>query len=251
MACKSQVWEYASERGKVGQGDDYKFKGCPMSPSVFGEDLIALFNMRQFQRQTAIDEVYKFHSENGGLAGNAKSAAQVFKATTQKYLKPYMENVARGLWRLRYEPFEGAAVFQEDSFIELYEESKADNPMETAFVVDEVIGVGDGSVYVYYYPTYKQLAELKNEYCWPCKIGMTDGSLGERIMGQSSTAYPEYLHIGLEIKCDAARDVEKAVHAVLALRGKLLCNAPGSEWYLTNPEEVKSVYQSIVCCDGV
>ena len=66
-----------------------------------------------------------------------------------------------------------------------------------------------------------------------------------RIFSQTGTAYPEYPHVALLIKCPSAREMEDALHSILKLRGKWLENAPGSEWFLTSPDEIKDLYYLI------
>ena len=112
--------------------------------------------------------------------------------------------------------------------------------------VDEVLGQGNGSVYVYYYDVYREIAEIKEERFWPCKIGMSDKDGMDRIFSQAGTAYPEAPHIALMIKCNSPRDVENALHAILKVRGQWIADAPGTEWFLTSPDDVKHIYYALV-----
>ena len=61
-----------------------------------------------------------------------------------------------------------------------------------------------------------------------------------RILSQGATAMPEAPRIGLIIKTDQAFMMEKALHYILALKGKRV-ESPGTEWFLTNPAEVEGI----------
>ena len=49
--------------------------------------------------------------------------------------------------------------------------------------------------------------------------------------------------IGLEIKTNNPRALEKAIHGILELKGqKVETSGKGSEWFLTSPTEVAGIY---------
>lgn len=114
------------------------------------------------------------------------------------------------------------------------------------YEADKIIGVGNSSVYLYYYNTYKKYAEKCGEKIWECKIGRTDKDPLHRILGQSGTCFPEIPHIALIIKCQNSLYLEQAIHSILKIRGKWIEDAPGTEWYLTSPNEVESIYNLII-----
>jgi hypothetical protein len=107
------------------------------------------------------------------------------------------------------------------------------------------IGDGAESVYVYYLPRDRQYAELAGASRWRCKIGRTVGLAEARIRGQAGTALSERPRIDLVIHTQDGRVLEDAVHAILTLKGRLLGEAPGKEWFLTSPGEVESMYESL------
>lgn len=80
---------------------------------------------------------------------------------------------------------------------------------------------------------------------------MSNGNAISRIIDQAGTAYPEIPRIALLINCDSARDMETAMHSILKLRGRWMEDAPGSEWFLTNPNEVEMLKKSLfhAICD--
>ena len=100
---------------------------------------------------------------------------------------------------------------------------------------------GKGSVYLFYYPTYKDRAEERGDEFWRCKIGKTTNSAKSRVGGQT-TGSPEEPIIALEFKTDHPTELEAALHAILKLRGRHVENAGGKEWFMTNPDEVEQIH---------
>ena len=80
---------------------------------------------------------------------------------------------------------------------------------------------------------------------WPCKVGMTTSSITNRILSQSSTALPEYPHVALVIKTEDARKLETMLHNCLRYKKAETENAPGNEWFTSNPAEIKQIYLSM------
>ena len=107
--------------------------------------------------------------------------------------------------------------------------------------------LGDGSqtVYAFYLPTYRDAAKAQGEDRWPIKIGMTaTGSVAARLDAHR-TALPEAPVLAVRLRVDNASTVERVIHGVLALRGLRSDQAGGSEWYVTNPAEIESIYRFI------
>lgn len=110
----------------------------------------------------------------------------------------------------------------------------------------KTIGQGKESVYVYYYEIYKERAERLQKDCYECKIGQTTTDAQGRVVDQFGTAYPEYPIIALVIKCKSGRQLESMIHFVLNNKNKHIDKSPGSEWYMTNPEEIEQIYNNIM-----
>ena len=111
---------------------------------------------------------------------------------------------------------------------------------------EETIGSGSNSVYLYYDQQKRDSAESKGENVWECKIGKTIRELHTRIYEQTGTANPaERLKIGLHIKTDKPKKIERIIHDILKVRGKHIEEAHGTEWFLTSPSEVKKIYKFI------
>lgn len=103
-------------------------------------------------------------------------------------------------------------------------------------------GRGNQSVYLYYFPTYKQYAKLKGETHWPCNVGKTEGEVIVRVSEQIGDQLPEKAEIVLILRTDNCRALETEIHKELKRRLKQLKDAIGTEWFLTSPSEVEEIY---------
>ena len=168
---------------------DYKYFGLELTPAIFEVLLIQFFDGKQFSRQDAIDKITSYHLENGGVLDKT-SYVGVFKKTAQKLKDKGLENVGYGIWRLCYE----ANIVEE-----IVPKQKRE---QSDFQAEKEIGNGNSSLYVYYYDSYKELANLKGNNEWECKIGRTDVEPIGRILSQAGTCYPELPHIALIIYCE-------------------------------------------------
>lgn len=208
----------------------YKYKGVELTPYTFAHVLVFLFDGKQFKRGDVVKEILDFHKNNGGIA-EKKEYYSVFKNATRKQLKNSLRNPGYGIWELKY---------KEEQITPFVPELSGEKG--EIFDIDEVCGRGKGSVYIYYYDIYREIATLQGKTEWPCKVGMSNKDTIARIFSQSGTAFPEYPHIALLIKCDSAREMERALHSILKVQGKWLKNSPGKEWFMTSPNEIKKIY---------
>ena len=111
------------------------------------------------------------------------------------------------------------------------------------------IGKGSESVYLYYFPTYRRYAELLKEPNYPCNVGRTEGVVTNRVSQQIGDQLPEKPQLALILRTDNCRWLEARIHAALKRKGKQIEDAIGEEWFMTDPSEVKSIYQSIFGAD--
>ena len=61
---------------------EYKYAGVELTPNIFSELLILLFDGKQFKRTTAIEVVTKRHYDGGGILSK-KEYVSVFKKACQ------------------------------------------------------------------------------------------------------------------------------------------------------------------------
>ncbi len=216
----------------------YKYENIELMPEIFAELLLQLFPNKQFKRQEAIDKIIKYHLFNGGTC-DKKTYIDAFKCATLMLRKKGYDvtNPSYGIWRI------GDVS---DGFVS-YRDAIAMKSNSLTEVIDtqEEIGNGDEAVYVYYYPVYKKYALMHRQKCWYCKVGMTTKTVWDRIYPQSSTGFPEEPVVALIIRCFDAHKWEQTIHNILKMKNKWIKNAPGKEWFITSPSEVKSIYESI------
>ena len=150
--------------------------------------------------------------------------------------KGLLKNLGYGQWLFKSEANETSLEL--DSYVTKEEDSQ--------IPIDETLGTGNETVYVYYYDAYRQLAETRGQKHWPCKVGMTSQQTISRIFSQTGTAYPESPHIAIEFKCNDAKGLENVFHSVLSFRKRKVESAPGNEWYYTTLEELKEIFEFVL-----
>ena len=217
--------------------ESYEFSGLSLTPSVFGKLLIQLFDGKRFRRQVAISVVSDYHRVNGGIVEKERDLINVFKHATLDLKKKDigLVNKGQGLWELHYHEPELVEVVTGSSEIE-----------EVVYSADEILGTGSKAVYVYYYDVYCELARINGEESWPCKIGRTDCDPIQRIISQAGTCYPELPHVALIIYCDDSNALETTFHNIMKFKGRWMADAPGKEWFMTSPDEIKAIYTSVL-----
>lgn len=218
--------------------ESYEFSGLSLTPTVFGKLLIRLFDGKRFERQAAISEVFEYHRAHGGIVKDGRNPVDVFKKATLDLRKKDVGliNKGQGIWELHYHEPELVEVVTGSSEVD----------EEVMYSVDEILGAGSKAVYVYYYDVYCELAGINGEALWPCKIGRTDCDPIQRIIGQAGTCYPELPHVALIIYCDDSNALETAFHAIMKVKGRWMADAPGKEWFMTSPDEIKAIYTSVL-----
>lgn len=100
-------------------------------------------------------------------------------------------------------------------------------------------GGGKPSVYWYTFPAYQAKAGP-----YPIKIGRGTDPLA-RIRMQV-TAMPEQPVVLGTYEHDDPANLERALHSVLILRGKRKTDAPGAEWFITTPDEIKLLIKVVL-----
>ena len=183
--------------------------------------ILELFRGQTVHRQDIMRRVDEIHVERGG-------------ATAETVVHPVV-NALNWLKdrELANNPNPG------DGMWEIYGEPEGNG--------DEIrrIGTGNKSVYVYYYPAYKERAELREEDTWPCKIGCTESANPiHRILEQPRTAMPEKPKVALVIRTDRQTELEDAIHQLLD--SDHIPDAPGTEWFMTNPSKVEALYNILI-----
>ena len=105
----------------------------------------------------------------------------------------------------------------------------------------EQLGNGMDYVYAIYSPNNRLYAAINKQGYFPIKIGKTKNLI--RRIDRLSESGPGMLAIGLAIKTNKATNLESNIHTQLTLRGRSI-EIPGrKEWFLTNLDEVRSIYK--------
>jgi hypothetical protein len=216
----------------------YKYRDIPLTPKVIADLAQQVMRTPMFRRSELIEAVQDHHAANGGAPATGAIVPAAKKALTVLVASDLLEPAGGyGLWRWVTPPGPAgdASAITEAAPLEGTEELD---------VTDDttIDGEGSGNVYVYYFPSYKALADLRNENRWPIKVGMTSlGNAQIRISEQQGTAMPEQPVVAYVRRTDTPLKLERLVHAVLFYRGQQLEDAPGSEWFNANPEEVRAI----------
>lgn len=209
--------------------NQYEYVEKPLTPRIAQHLILELFAGQTVQKQEMMRIVEETHQERDGL----RSQAQRNNPVTLALYNMRQEGQATKLgennnWLI-------SPSTQDDDSVD----SEPDN-----LEPEKIIGSGKQSVYLYYYPAYRRLAELQDEEVWACKIGKAKNDPLIRISSQTRTALPEYPTVGLIIKTNEFALMETTIQNILKLQGKHIRNAPGTEWFLTSPSEVERVYES-------
>ncbi|WP_275213692.1 GIY-YIG nuclease family protein [Pseudarthrobacter sp. H3Y2-7] len=213
----------------------YKYAGLPLTPNVIADLAPLLVPEPLFRRAELIAAVEDYHESQGGLPSESGLTSQVKKALQVLQKNGSLEpSGGYGTWRWLRAPevAELSALVQPELSDE---ESLALEDVQAE-------GEGQGSMYVYYFPAYKDLAELRGEPTWPVKVGMTAaGNATVRVADQQGTAMPERPVLAYVRKTSTPRKLETAVQAILFFRGRQIEDAAGDEWFDSSPDEVRSI----------
>ena len=203
--------------------EQYKYVDESLTGGIAKELIVELFKGKTVSKQEIVVKVDEVHLERGG-----KKATTLYHPVTGSLTalkrKTLADNPIRGTWHIFHESVSDESVSIEEDGV-------------------KQIGSGRGSVYLYYYPTYKKYAELKGEETWVCKIGSSQyPDPVHRIRDQMKTGMPESPEIPLVIRVNQHKKMETAIQKSLPPAP----DAPGKEWFLTNPSQVEEIYNRLI-----
>ncbi len=223
--------------------NDYKYADIPLTPKSAQPIIMNKFSGRVAERQEIVDTIVKIHCDQGGKPPQSQAVGVVKKALAALKSAGKAENPSLGMWRIGSSPdsseTEAVASVESPQLSDEEEITQRDQPDSP---YEKTVGSGKGSVYLYYYPAYRQLAELNGESSWPCKVGKSERDPATRVEAQAATAMPEKPKIALRIQTDKPSELEKAIHKLLVKEGKQMKGAPGSEWFVTSPSEIEEIH---------
>ncbi len=243
---KDDTLKSLTEDWRMSPKIDYNFAEVPLTAGIAKELILEMFAGKTVGRQTIAKTIIQVHRERGGKDAEAQDVVQsvIKKALGGLKADGKAENPPVGNWRINsMRGSLGSQVPEESESPEIPPDEEEINELVSRF--EKCIGYGEGAVYLYYFPTYRHFTESKGNSWWPCKIGRTDHDPILRVKTQAGTAMPENPEIALFIKTDNTYEMETAIHGILAVRGKRLETAPGTEWFLTCPSEVEEIHDFI------
>lgn len=193
------------------------YESVPLTGAVFAALVVESSRGKVVSRADLVREIPLTHEQRGGLPARGDVTSVAKKALADLAKRGAASPVSQGFWRINGD-------------------LTADGPEET-------VEFGDGaeSVYVYYFPAYRDQAAHLGRERWPMKIGMTAGEVQPRLRDQCGTAMPERPTVGMIYRTDAAKTAERLLHSSLETRGRRMADAPGKEWFLTSLTEVKEI----------
>lgn len=182
-----------------------------------------------------LSRVLKKHAELGGIPSTANPNSQIKKALSTMAEAGEIERLPNhGYWRYLGAGTESEKVSISESIIDV-----ADVDEDEPYQVENFSGAGRSSVYIYYFPTYR-----RGENPFPMKIGMSTISYQARIASQLGTSNPELPFIYRIHHTDAPVMVERFLHSALTLKGRWMADAPGTEWFMTTPDEIDDLLRA-------
>jgi hypothetical protein len=235
-------WISSTEPDKSGKASmaEYQYRGIPLTPTV-GRDLVWEYLTQQtgpVKRSDLIKYAEAEHKNRGGTGGGdpTNSVKRALNGLIEE--QKVIPTGALGYYSLASGQARSSAVDNTRLPIATEQIGGSDS-----IIPKETIGVGAELVYVYYDDARRELAELKGNNVWPCKIGFTAGHLSSRILAQT-TGMARLPIVGLVIKTDDGRSLERALHIALDQAERRDDEAIGTEWFLTSPDRVKLWYQT-------
>ena len=213
----------------------YKHQGKILTREIASEIIVEIYTGGSpVNRKTIQETVFRYHKRRGGLPPK-----------DEKDLPSIIRRALSHLRRCR------CATKMDHSWNEV------DHSWNSSWQIHEedvhyderdypkILGKGSESVYLYYYPTFKQEAKANSQRFWKCKIGSTKREVSDRVEEQVKTAFPEHPIAALTIKTDEALKLERKIQGVLRILDKHIADAPGTEWFCTSPSQVESIYEFI------
>lgn len=202
---------------RIQMNDTYRLKGKLLDIKMIVEIIDRMYSNEKSYIDFA-EFAHEYHVERGGepFTGGPLMVGRLY-SYTETALKRLKER--------------GRAVEIRSDYWRIYEKNV------------QVLGEGEGAVYLYYFPSERGYAESKGKTVWACKIGHTKHSVPKRVKEQLGTANSVTPHIALTLKTDAPETLEKQIHGILKVLGRHKPDAPkGTEWFVTNADEVITIY---------
>ena len=221
--------------------EKYEHEGKPFTEQIAMELIFKTYEGKPpIAKSTIIEEVYQIHEKCGGLPPRGESH-EIVHYTVERALRQLESNGGATkeqllLWRIHDQ--------------DILKDIRSDEQTYPKF-----LGTGKQEVYLYYYPTYRENAELKRppvwkesrkDALWRCKIGETHDQDTETRTKQQGRVFPEKKVTALVMRTDDSKRLETIIHEILKMWGRWIENAEGDEWFKTSPAEVERIYNFLL-----
>jgi T5orf172 domain len=226
----------------VSERDNGSYR-VPLTGLVARRLILKCFEQKdQWTRQDLAKAVEQRHFKEGGFQGAQPVVMVVKKVLSELREEGVAQSVSKGLWR--YVAGSDSPPEAQDSTGSTPDDRVSEDEEEQGGLqIDEEIGTGDESVYLYYNPNDFRLAQSEGRSTWECKVGHTVSAVDARILGQgarTSLSHPPV--VGLVIHTRDARTLEGVLHRALRSVDCAVVDSPGTEWFVTSPVRVKAWY---------
>ena len=223
----------------------YEHQGKPFTKQIAAELIFKTYVAAPPIDDTILQEkVYQIHEAGGGLPPKVRHLNPVTASSTEmeraigRYVREALSTLERN----------GCATRESLELWHIHEM----NIHRDEETYPKMLGEGSQEVYLYYYRAYRENAVLKKinpvwkvgygEILWRCKIGEThDQDTATRVKQQIGVS-PEKPVIALIIRTDNSRRLEKMIKDILKFWNRQVKDAQGTEWFMTSPAEVESIY---------
>ncbi len=209
--------------------NQYKYAGHPFTYPIARELILELYAGETLKKSVIRDSVYTAHLERDGKEIIDPKQKDAYISDALNYLRgkglATNEGTPQGHWKI----FGGSPP-----------DDPPDEPRAVSQPNDPPKELPANCVYIYYYPSYRELSELKGEDKWPCKIGCTERGAEKRIKEQV-TGMPEHAKEEVVIETSNPLWLESTIRMHLQRKGLHKQDAPGDEWYLINSEIAKEI----------
>jgi T5orf172 domain len=217
---------------------EYRYKDLPLTPAIASELVIQFLEtqLRPSKRVDIARYVIGKHSELGGISV-PNSEDRIKKALATLVEDKLVQSPINGYYKVSALDSLAVPLVIDDQNLIVQESS------EDILVSERILGSGPEIVYVYFQEAERKLAVFENKTSWPCKVGYTAGTLTNRILSQGiATSMSRLPIVGLEIRTEDGRDLERVLHFALNFAGCWIPDSVGTEWFETSPEKIANWY---------
>lgn len=220
--------------------------GVPLQPVYARQVLLKLLRERPiWQRIELCKRLQADHVAAGNFLGNQDPLVVTKKALTYLRDSGSVQTDGRGNWSLTT----NAQADESSNNSLLGNSSEISQATPALEKKDDRIELGEGaeSVYLYYYETEKELALLKGQRSWQCKIGRTSGDVDQRVLAQAKTGRSKPPIVAVVIRSDYAAYLEQVIHNSFKMIDRHIDSELGGvEWFDTNPEQLATWWKGYV-----